>query len=160
VVFRGWGEDWLLGTLAESSRHLLFEYSAQALARGVEFSARELPLRQEAFGDFPDFQMRLPGLVSDALPDRWGLLLMGKAFAGLGRDPASLSPLDRLAFVGDRAMGALSFRPSAKIGLSEPDLDLLQLAQATREVVADEAPAALIKLAHAGASQGARPKAM
>ena len=31
VHFQGWGEDWLLGTLADDGRDLLFEYSQRAL---------------------------------------------------------------------------------------------------------------------------------
>jgi serine/threonine-protein kinase HipA len=48
----------------------------------------------------------------DVLFEGWGLLLMNRLFRQGGRSPDTVSPLDRLAFVGRRAMGALSFRPS------------------------------------------------
>ncbi len=73
VYYEGWGERWLLGTLADDGQHLLFEYSAEALRQGLELSPRHLALRASAYGDFPAYQMRLPGLVADALPDGWGL---------------------------------------------------------------------------------------
>ena len=38
VFFCGWGQDWLLGTLADNGTDLLFEYSQQALAKGIELS--------------------------------------------------------------------------------------------------------------------------
>lgn len=104
--YEGWGERWLLGTLADDGRRLLFEYSAEALRQGLELSPRHLGLRAAAYGDFPDHQMRLPGLVADALPDGWGLLLMDRLFRKQGRDPVALSPLERLAFIGQRSMAS------------------------------------------------------
>ncbi len=111
VYYEGWGERWLLGTLADDGQHLLFEYAAEALRQGLELSPRHLALRAPAYGDFPAYQMRLPGLVADALPDGWGLLLMDRLFRKHGRNPASVSPLDRLAFINGRAIGALNFEP-------------------------------------------------
>lgn len=40
VFFCGWGQHWLLGTLADNGTELLFEYSAQALVQGIELSPR------------------------------------------------------------------------------------------------------------------------
>ena len=31
VFYEGWGERWALASLADDGRHLLFEYSAEAL---------------------------------------------------------------------------------------------------------------------------------
>lgn len=36
VHYSGWGEDWPLGQLADDGRQLLFEYSPEALAQGLE----------------------------------------------------------------------------------------------------------------------------
>ena len=69
VHYCGWGEDWRLGTLADDGTNLLFEYSAEALSQQLELSPRHLKLRAQAYGGFPAHQMRLPGLVADALPD-------------------------------------------------------------------------------------------
>ena len=161
VCFRGWGQDWLFGTLADDGVNLLFEYSAEALKRGVEFSPRHLPLRANAFSGFPEHMYRLPGLVADALPDGWGLLLMDRCFLKQGFDPARLSPLDRLHFLGDRAMGALAFEPRADLSASTGDLSLRELAQAAHQVIEDVDTAALKQLALLGGSpQGARPKVL
>ncbi|MGZ8257474.1 MAG: HipA N-terminal domain-containing protein, partial [Gallionella sp.] len=68
VLYRGWGESWPLGTLADNGRELLFEYSPQALAQGLELSPRHLKLKPDAYGDFPSHLEHLPGLIADALP--------------------------------------------------------------------------------------------
>jgi len=160
VHYCGWGEDWPLGMLADDGRALLFEYSPQALAQQLELSPLHLKLRAAAFEGFPDFQLHLPGLIADSLPDGWGLLLMDRLFRRQGvRHPG---PLDRLAFIGDRAMGALRFVPAGALeDAPEPDWSLLMLAQESERALAGEAGVALRELALTGGSpQGARPKAL
>lgn len=160
VHYCGWGEDWPLGMLADDGRALLFEYSPEALVQQLELSPLHLKLRAAAYGGFPDFQLGLPGLIADSLPDGWGLLLMDRLFRRQGvRHPG---PLDRLAFIGDRAMGALRFVPAEELeGGSEPDWSLLALAQESERALAGEAGVALRELALTGGSpQGVRPKAL
>ncbi len=161
VIYLGWGERFELGVLADDSRELLFEYSPQAINRGLELSPFKLPLSAKSFGDFPEHQLRLPGLVSDALPDGWGMLLMDRLFRRQGRDLAQISPLDRLAFIGDRAMGALTFEPAESEALTLEDVQLLDLARDVRQVLDDESEVLLRKLALMGGSpHGARPKVL
>lgn len=161
VIYFGWGERFQLGVLADDGRDLLFEYSAQAINRGLELSPLKLRLSAKSFGDFPDHQLRLPGLVSDALPDGWGMLLMDRLFRKQGRDLTLVSPLDRLAFIGDRAMGALIFEPADPEALTPADVQLLDLARDVRQVFDDESESLLRKLALMGGSpHGARPKVL
>jgi serine/threonine-protein kinase HipA len=159
VHYCGWGEDWTLGLLADDGTTLLFEYSPEALAQELELSPLHFRLRAAAHGDFPPYLHRLPGLIEDSLPDGWGLLLMDRLFRQQGlRHPG---PLDRLAFIGDRAMGALRFVPATEPGAQEPDWNLLALATESARALAGEAGAALRELAVTGGSpQGARPKAL
>lgn len=161
VNYEGWGEKWPLGTLADNGAQLLFEYTPEALKQGLELSPRHLKLRPQAYGDFPDFLHRLPGLVEDCLPDGWGLLLMDRLFRKSGCDPYTLSPLDRLAHIGGRAMGALTFEPAGRQALTKEDVDLLALARQAQEVVAGKDTEALRRLALLGGSpHGARPKVL
>jgi serine/threonine-protein kinase HipA len=159
VHYCGWGEDWPLGRLADDGQSLLFEYSPEALAQGLELSPLHLKLRADAYGSFPAHLHRLPGLIADSLPDGWGLLLMDRLFRQHGLRHSG--PLDRLAFIGERAMGALRFVPASDADAQEPDWSLLVLAEQSRLALAGEADAALRELALTGGSpQGARPKAL
>ncbi len=56
VIYQGWGECWPLGTLADDGRHLLFEYSPEALRQGLELSPLRLKLRPQAYGGFAEHQ--------------------------------------------------------------------------------------------------------
>ena len=159
VYYSGWGEDWRLGRLADDGRQLLFEYSNEALAQGLELSPVHLKLRAQAYGSFPPFQFKLPGLVADALPDGWGLLLMDRLFRQ--QKLPHPSALDRLAFIGERGLGALRFVPAAQTEVSAPDWNLLTLAQHSMQMLKGEARSVLRELAVTGGSpQGARPKAL
>lgn len=169
VIYAGWGERWPLGTLADAGRPgqpMLFEYSPEARREGLELSPLRLPLTQPGAVSGEPFFLGLPGLIADALPDGWGMLLMDRAFARAGRRPGAVSPLDRLAFIGERAMGALAFEPAEPLALNDEDLTLLRLAKEVEQVVDDTPVAAPAEealhhlLLLGGSPQGARPKVL
>jgi serine/threonine-protein kinase HipA len=161
VRYCGWGANWPLGLLADDGRNLLFEYSTEALCEGLELSPLRLPLRPEAYGDFPGYLLRLPGLIADSLPDGWGLLLMDRYFRRLGIEPSTRSPLDRLALLGTRALGALTFEPADSFELMQSNATLLRLAREV-ETVHTGADVEVLKhlLVLGGSPQGARPKVL
>ncbi len=169
VLYCGWGERWPLGMLADSGRSdmpILFEYSDEARRQGLELSPLRLPLAHPGAFEGELFFLGLPGLIADALPDGWGMLLMDRAFARAGRRMTEVSPLDRLAFVGERAIGALAFAPPESEAPASEDLELSRLAEEVDLVLADApahipAEAALRHLLLLGGSpQGARPKVL
>lgn len=161
VFYSGWGEHWHLGELADNGVNLLFEYSSEALKNGLELSPLNLSLRAEAYGNFPSYQGRLPGLIADSLPDGWGLSLMDRVFKKKGLLLSEISSLDRLAFLGDRAMGALTFAPASDEKFETFDFTLTQLAQEINKIIMDEPTKALVQIAQIGGSpHGARPKAL
>lgn len=161
VICGAWGESWVLGTLADDGTHLLFEYSLEALSRGIEFSPRSLKLRPAAYGDFPNHQHRLPGLIADVLPDGWGMLLMDRLVAQTGMNREQISPLDRLGMMGDRTMGAFSFRPPVGDPSQPVEMSLLMLANEVHQEIHTQDSAGLKELIMIGGSpHGARPKAL
>jgi serine/threonine-protein kinase HipA len=68
VFYSGWGEHWKLGEIAESDQQVLFEYTLEALKQNLELSPLNLKLKADAYGNFPEHQMKLPGLIADSLP--------------------------------------------------------------------------------------------
>lgn len=54
----------------------------------------------------------LPGLLADALPDKFGTALINAWLASQGRSSGSMNPIERLCNIGKRGMGALEFEPS------------------------------------------------
>lgn len=93
-----------------------FQYDATWLSTGIELSPWELPLdvglqvvpapdRRKLHG--------LHGVFADALPDDWGMRVLSMALRRHGIDPERAGPLDRLAYLGSRTMGALTFRAAS-----------------------------------------------
>lgn len=135
VYYRGWGENWCIGTLASNGRQTIFQYSKEALERNIEFSPFKLKLQKNAFTDFPDYQLQLPGLFADSLPDGWGMLLMNRFFKKeFGKDPYEINPLERLAFLGEQTTGAFVYLPASTKIEQIAKLNLFEIAQAMEDI--------------------------
>jgi serine/threonine-protein kinase HipA len=156
------GENRLVGELAEANRKIYFEYDAEFLRDPLWLSPFKLP-PEPGLHEHRDLSFGpLFGLFDDSLPDGWGLLLMDRHFRKQGIPPETVSPLDRLAYMGTRAMGALTYHPPA---LQEGDqngmIDLHNMAWEAYRVLEGSVADILPQLMLAGGSPGgARPKVL
>ncbi|MDP1930224.1 MAG: type II toxin-antitoxin system HipA family toxin [Gammaproteobacteria bacterium] len=92
----------------------VFEYDQQFTHSGIEICPITMPLRQGLY-QFPQLRgsfSNLPGLVADSLPDKFGNRLIDAWLASQGRQSNSMNPVERLCYIGRRAMGALEFEPT------------------------------------------------
>ncbi|MFH7320912.1 type II toxin-antitoxin system HipA family toxin [Desulfurivibrio sp. D14AmB] len=156
------GDESVVGFLAEARNRVYFEYAPEFLATGLNLSPFRLPFATGLF-EHTDFRFGpLPGLFDDSLPDGWGLLLMDRHFRASGMNPDSFSALDRLAWLGTRTMGALTYHPSALQPEVAPEtFDLHRLARHAEDVLHGETVEVLPQLLRAGGSPGgARPKVL
>ncbi|MEM9604044.1 MAG: type II toxin-antitoxin system HipA family toxin [Pseudomonadota bacterium] len=117
-----WVELWgrrIAGVSWDAEReHGVFQYTPAFAASAIEVAPLTMPLRTAPyrFTALPRESFHgLPGLLADCLPDRFGNTLINAWLAEQGRTPASFNPVERLCYIGSRAMGALEFKPS--IGL-------------------------------------------
>ena len=101
----------------------------------------------------------LHGFLADSLPDGWGYILMRRALRKSGVALESLTPLERLALVGEQGRGALVFHPASTPPVGVESLDLDALATASLQILRGEEVGLAATLARlGGASGGARPK--
>ena len=132
-----WGRH--VGDLApDSGTHYVFQYDPDFVRRGVEIAPFMLPLRTEMYHT-ADMELPakafwgLPGVFADALPDTFGNALINEWMKEQGIPPTAISSLDRLAYVGDRAMGALTFEPRRGPESRKPSaLDMRELTSEAR----------------------------
>jgi len=103
-----------------------FEYDDKFLRSGLNLSPIVMPLNnsQGTVYQFPGNKNNcfkgLPGLVADSLPDAFGSQIVNEWFASQGLSDERITPLDRLCYVGKRAMGALEFKPASSLpGLND-----------------------------------------
>lgn len=154
------GEQVNVGTLAQNRQGVFFQYNESYLNRFGNLSPYGLGETLELQPAPAAPHNGLHGVFADSLPDGWGLLLQDRIFRQNGILPGTLTQMDRLAFVGSKAMGALSFSPESPYA-AEPqsNIDLAALGVQAQEVFDGQTQEVLATLAAAGSSGGARPKA-
>ncbi len=149
-----------------------FAFTPEFRATGIEPAPLSMPTREERTFLFTDLPVetfkRLPAMLSDALPDDFGNALVNRYMADHGIPAAAVTPLDRLAYMSNRAMGALRFKPARGPATQQPTpIELSELVTEARKAVTgvidtdDHAGAALRSIIEVGTSAGgARAKAV
>jgi serine/threonine-protein kinase HipA len=171
VEVSAWGMRVGAVALDPASGFYAFEYYPDWIARGIELAPLTMPARPGAWvfpGLAPATFHRLPALLADALPDDFGNALIDAWLAGQGVRRTDVSPLDRLAYLASRAMGALEFRPSRGPRHRVPSvIELGELVEGARRMLGGEfagerdTESALHSLIQVGTSAGgARAKAV
>lgn len=173
IEVRCWGAR--VGALAldPSSGFYVFEYDPKWSDTGVQLAPTTMPVggatRRFVFATLPPVTYhRLPSMIADSLPDDFGNALTTAYLAREGVRPEDITPLDRLAYLASRGMGALEFRPlRGPRTRKSTAIELSELVVAARSALAgtvtSEAGAtdALSHLIAVGTSAGgARPKAV
>ena len=151
----------LVGLLAQNRQGVFFQYDASYLKHNANLSPFTLKQDGELQSAPQQPHNGLQGVFADSLPDGWGLLLMDRMFRQHAILPANVTAMDRLMFIGDSAMGALSYRPASPLSpQSEPhELDLSALGLQAQALFDGQTDVLLEALVTAGSSGGARPKA-
>ena len=108
-----WGRH--VGMIApKTATHYRFEYDDAFLHSGVEIAPFELPLGAGEFSflDRPASAFYgLPAVFADSLPDSFGNSVIDAWMEQQNVMRSSVTALDRLAYVGSRAIGALEYAP-------------------------------------------------
>ena len=155
-------DDRIVGELGVDQRgRIYFQYDTSWLKTGFDLSPGTMPF-DDAVQLSPEPQEfnGLHGVFNDSLPDGWGLLLMDRAFLQLADwQRNEITPLDRLAYIGSRAMGALTYEPAIPISAGSDVVDIALLAKSATDMLEGETPKVLRQLQIQGGSPGgARPK--
>ncbi len=171
VEVRAWGHT--VGAVSGTSSGYGFQYTPEWKRAGVELSPLLMPTSDNrlvfTFRNLSEQTFRgLPPTLADALPDKFGNSVVDAWLASQGIDRSLITPLDRLAYLGGRGMGALEFIPDRGPAAPPPTvLDLAQLIFAARSVIAGSidndrhASDAMRQIISVGTSAGgARAKAL
>lgn len=127
-----WGRE--VGRLSIDPKRKLpyFEFNREWVATGLDMSPLNASIRQPQalrpiFGASDKIYQSLPPFLADSLPDSWGNELFEQWRQQQGIRLGEITPLDKLAFIGKRAMGALEFVPETSNFLSSESLNLKAL---------------------------------
>ena len=160
-----------------------FQYDKNFLKKGIDLSPIKMPVRNgDQIYSFPELRIKkdeetptfkgLPGLLADALPDKYGNQLINIWLAQNGRSPDSINPVEQLCFIGTRGMGALEFEPAQlKTGKQTFSIEIKNLVEIAQKLLSNRKDfnanlhrgeqKALGEILKIGTSAGgARPKAV
>lgn len=121
----------------KDSRLVYFEYAksfpliynlAPIMMPRSKHQARSFDLNETCF-------YGLPGLLADSLPDKYGNQMINAWFTSQGVDLANITALDRLCYLGTRAMGALEFYPSEGVGDIDSSVELPRLVDLSQQIL-------------------------
>lgn len=178
IEVRLWGRRIGAVALDPTFGYYVFSYDTKFIPRGIDMGIDIAPLQAPIGGDarifvFPNLPAetfyKLPAFLADALPDKFGNAVIDAYMAKEGVTKSQITPLDRLAYIGGRGMGALEFKPvrGPKQTRKPSALKMKSLIEGARSIVAGtfnsdmESNAALANLFQVGTSAGgARAKAV
>lgn len=110
----------------------------------------------------------LPPQIADSLPDLFGNIIFKAWLEGNNKDFKHISVIEQLAYVANRGMGALEYRPSKAIP-SDATIDLNEITAVLKKVILNKknttserlSSEALLNIFKIGSSAGgARPKVL
>ena len=118
-----------------------FQYDRNFLKSGLEIAPLMMPLRREpyAFADLPRSEYEgLPPAFADSLPDAFGRGLVDRWLTEKGCVRSEITALDRLAYIGRRAVGALTYEPDRGPGGRPAAFEMRNLVEAARRAANGE----------------------
>lgn len=149
----------LVGRAAATGRTTFFEYDDQFITKGISPSPLRLKLSTGPQAGAEQLD-GLPGLLDDSLPDGWSRLVLDRYIRSQGCNPASLSPLDRIALVGHSGPGAMVYGTEEELPVDAPLVDFDTAAElVTNAELEEDADRLRAAMSLAGSLGGARPKA-
>ena len=131
-----WGDE--VGKIYwdENRKTSIFNYNPEFVRKGLDIA----PFTASIYGQYgkglpftaislktDSFYKGVPHFLADSLPEKWGTTLFNCWAKSQGLDYKALTPVDRLAFIGKRAMGAFEFIPDTYPWKKDKDIDLHKL---------------------------------
>lgn len=110
-----WGSIVGAVTWDETREVGVFQYAPDFLDSGIQLAPLMMPLREFPY-EFSALARNtfkgLPGMLADALPDKFGNAIIDAWLASQGKTAVDFHPVERLCYMGSRGMGALEFEPA------------------------------------------------
>nr|MBP7472391.1 type II toxin-antitoxin system HipA family toxin [Prevotella sp.] len=97
----------------------VFTFNKTFINKGLDISPIQAPINNPMMsqgipinGNKNKLYSGLPEFISDSMPDHWGNKVFAKWLEEKHLKSKQINPVDRLAFIGKRGMGALEFQPA------------------------------------------------
>ena len=129
----------LVGVLIwnETKNTSTFEYADSFIRSKIQLSPLINPTSKKIISSVLEYNSEgsilfdsnkgLPLFISDSLPDKFGTELFSKYLEKEGKNYRDLTPIEKLAYIGNRGMGALEFVPAKHEQTSTKIINLKKL---------------------------------
>jgi len=135
-----WGKE--VGRLAwhESRKIAYFVFDPSFLKGNIDIAPLTASIRNPLstrviFGDTERIYQKLPPFIADSLPDAWGNQLFEQWRREQHLSARSVTPIEKLAFIGSRGMGAFEFVPEIERSAVTDRIDVKALADLAEKIV-------------------------
>ncbi len=145
VKVKLWGMD--VGYLSWDKKNsvAIFEYDPSFIERKLDIAPLTMSINSPRSrkhlpwnGDKDKLYQGLPTMIADSLPDKWGDSLFAVWVRDNNISTKHITPIDHLAFIGSRAMGALEYEPAQELGDNSTfDVDVQRLYEFAKQVLTE-----------------------
>ena len=116
-----------IGTLIHHNGTIYFEYDKAFKSLGLEISPIKLHTQKtiKAYTNQDNISLYggLAGVFFDSLPDKHGMTFIDRYFERQELKPQQITLLHKLAFIGDRGMGAIEYRPKEHENINDININ-------------------------------------
>lgn len=141
VEVRIWDKTIGLLSWDEKRRCSVFQFDKDFAQYGLNIAPLTAPLDstyvQRHFpmsGNKDKLYAGLPEFLADSLPDHWGNVVFQKWLKAHQMKARQINAVDRLSFIGKRAMGALEFEPAHVVEDASVDIELSSLYELANKI--------------------------
>lgn len=158
-----------IGTILLKDGIVYFEYNKEFKASGFEISPLKLPLSLNGVYTNNDdrYFEGLAGVFHDTLPDKFGTKVIERYFESKNIPPHELTIIQKLMFVADKSIGAITYKPVAhKIYEQKKDelIELQNFYENAKKIISGDAIEVVDEMLNfmdnAASAGGARAKAI
>ena len=149
-----------IGDMILEKNKVYFKYNQDFIESGLQISPFKLKLSNEISSPTATHFEGLFGVFSDSIPDGWGKLLLDRKLTSEGININQIKALDRLAYLDQNSLGAISYEPEFENNFNfnkNIDLDIVSngIIDIQKGISIDEIEELFLL---GGSSGGARPK--
>lgn len=141
-----WGETVGYVYWDKRSKYAIFEYDEAFINGGLNVSPLNMSIKSLRSkkgmpwsGNTEKLYQGLPPMLADSLPDKWGNSIFNAWIRINNIKSSTITPVDKLSFIGSRAMGALEYEPARQLeGNASFNVDVESLYKFAQQILMEK----------------------
>lgn len=150
-----------IGIIEDSKNGIRFQYDPEFPGHDLPISPIVMPYNpSKVFGYHESMAFKgMPGIFQDSIPEGFGLRMMLEHYREKFGAVFNLTPLQKLAFIGNNGIGAIEYEPAENdSSSSERFVELNEISASIKKFIEGSPDSVLKELSATPSPNGARPK--